>query len=89
MKDKIQYLWMFIKIKFDKYMIKWGYYPVARYAENPLMKYPRNIDCFCGARVKSKNCCLPKQPRIVTLEQAQYLAPYMMEVEKRQGVARL
>lgn len=34
---------------------------VADYIENPMLKYPRNVECWCDSGRKSKHCCLPKQ----------------------------
>lgn len=25
---------------------------------NPILKYPRNHECFCGSKLKFKKCCL-------------------------------
>lgn len=83
MKDKLKYFWLFLRVKIDKLMTKFGYYPMSTYAENPLLKYPRNTLCFCGSDQKAKACCLPKQPRIILIEQAQWLAPYMEQVKQR------
>jgi Na+-transporting NADH:ubiquinone oxidoreductase subunit NqrF len=33
--------------------------PKAGFVWNPLLKFPRNNNCFCGSTKKAKNCCLP------------------------------
>ena len=35
------------------------------YVWNPLLKYPRNSDCFCGSHLKFKKCCLSKVKPVV------------------------
>lgn len=32
------------------------------YERNPLLKFPRNQDCFCGSEKKFKRCCLKYMP---------------------------
>jgi len=32
---------------------------------NPILKYPRNHICFCGSRIKFKDCHLEKTPKTV------------------------
>lgn len=36
------------------------YYPKPGNEWNPLHRYPRNLECFCGSEIKAKKCCLPK-----------------------------
>lgn len=39
------------------------------YQWNPLAnRYPGNKGCFCGSGVKAKRCCIPHQPRILTVD---------------------
>lgn len=38
--------------------------------QNPLLKWPRNANCFCfKTKIKAKNCCLPKQAQIVPVNE--------------------
>lgn len=50
------------------------------YVENPLLKYPRNLPCWCGSSHKAKSCCLPKQAPVVDFEQGVVLRGYMVHV---------
>ena len=53
------------------------------YAVNPLMKFPRNENCFCGSQKKAKRCCLGKLPKTVPLQQAIQLSKYMLHVQRQ------
>lgn len=53
------------------------YKPKPGYTFNPLLKLPPNFNCFCGKKVKTKKCCLPKLKRAVPEEQAVSLMKYV------------
>lgn len=57
---------------------------------NPLMSYPRNLPCPCGAKVKFKKCCLPKMGRVVKAEDHAALQTFVSTVKTQHanGVAK-
>lgn len=69
---KIKYLLKVKILRLHKYKLI-----AADYLENPLLKYPRNLDCFCGSKLKAKKCCIPKQARIIPADQAIQLKRYL------------
>lgn len=38
---------------------------------NPMTNYPRNVECWCGSKIKAKKCCLPNLSPIVTKRDAE------------------
>ena len=75
------------RIRLDKLFIKLRLFSLVngRYALNPLVKYPRNLGCWCGSGAKAKRCCLPTLSRVVLAEQAVLLKHYLMAVEVYRG----
>lgn len=57
--------------------------PPPGYSFNPLLKYPPNINCFCGTYAKAKKCCLPKLKRIIPERDAIPLRTYIEYIERR------
>jgi hypothetical protein len=82
--DRINW-WMFnVKILVAKFLMKHGIVPsmLSRdFVKNPLLKYPRNLECWCGSNKRSKNCCLPKQARVCRIEHAKILNQFMTHIE--------
>lgn len=59
-----------------------------RYMLNPLLKYPKNLPCFCGSGNKAKSCCLSKISKTVPIEQGMKLREYVdyaQQFERRIG----
>lgn len=49
---------------------------------NPLLKYPPNLQCFCGKTIlKAKRCCLPKLKPAVPVKYANMFKQYMKEIK--------
>lgn len=55
------------------------------FVRNPLYRYPRNIDCYCGSHVKFKKCCLQTMPTYVTVREARMSIDYLAYVEETLG----
>lgn len=49
--------------------------PKKNHDWNPLLKYPRNEECFCGSGLKFKKCCLNGAFRAVPVEIAEAVKP--------------
>jgi hypothetical protein len=65
-----------------------AYKPKDGLVFNPLLKYPRNIPCFCGSALKAKRCCIPKLKRAIPLERLEELKAYMDHVDAmREGLS--
>ena len=77
--------WVRIRRWIRLQLVKRGYLKVW---PNPLLRYPRNLPCWCGSGRKAKVCCLFKQPRSVPAETAAMLEKYMIHVKlaNTQGV---
>lgn len=78
--------WHFnVKVFLAKWLMKtFGYVPWflrTEFAKNPLLKYPRNIKCWCGSHKKAKFCCLPQQAKVCRVENVKFLTQYMKAVE--------
>ena len=56
--------------------------------DNPLLKFPPNLRCFCGAEPEkpAKRCCLPKMSLKVPDTDAQLGRDFMSWVLKRLGM---
>jgi hypothetical protein len=54
------------------------------YGTNPLLKYPRNVECFCGSKKKSKNCCLLRLNPYLPQKECDMLAQYMRDFREHQ-----
>lgn len=50
-------------------------------AHNPLMKFPRNMNCPCDSGKKFKKCCLPWMPRVIDSKLAEEYASAMDKPE--------
>jgi len=48
---------------------------------NPMLKYPRNLDCYCGSNEKFKACCLPKQAKQIPIELGLKLKEYLKYIK--------
>lgn len=57
------------------------YAPKPGYVFNPLLNYPRNKLCFCGSKLKAKNCHLPKLSQTCLAEEEKHLRQYLDYVE--------
>lgn len=53
--------------------------PVPGWEWSPMLSYPRNRRCYCGADRKYKHCHGPGEVRVVTKEKADFLRGYMRE----------
>jgi hypothetical protein len=40
------------------------------YELNPFLKYPRNMNCYCGSGLKYKRCCISTDPLAIPKEAA-------------------
>jgi len=56
-----------------------SYKPKPGHGDNPLLKYPRNDECFCGSKKKAKSCCLPRINPYLPIKEVEKLAKYMNE----------
>jgi uncharacterized protein YecA (UPF0149 family) len=84
-------LWILVKTKI-KYIVKVRVLRmqdkrpiIADYVENPMLKYPRNVECWCDSGRKAKHCCLPKQSRILPQEIAKQARVLFMFKQKQFG----
>lgn len=50
---------------------------------NPLLKYPRNRECYCGSRIKHKKCCVNNKSPFVSKAQAEEFTAYMKDTGAR------
>jgi len=75
-------IWLKFKVRYDVFLLKYFKIPINGYALNPLKKFPRNEYCWCGSFLKSKNCCLPKQPNTLPSEMASVAKKYMNYINK-------
>lgn len=73
---KIKYFFKVKILRLHKYKLI-----AADYLENPLLKFPRNLPCFCGSSLKAKRCCLPKQAKVIPADQAIKLKQYIDYVD--------
>lgn len=48
--------------------------------ENPIFRYPKKQKCFCGSGVIFKKCCKPRQPKYITVKEADELEKALKEV---------
>lgn len=75
-----------VKLKPVRKAIRWQWFRFKHwsgamvYVENPLLKYPRNMQCWCGKEYKAKMCCLPRQAPVVEYQQGLVLRGYMAHV---------
>lgn len=51
--------------------------PAPGWAWNPLLRYPRNLACYCGSGKKFKKCHEAREVRVVTKEKAEFLNGYL------------
>ena len=58
---------------------------IADYVENPMLKYPRNVECWCDSGRKAKYCCLPKQSGILPQEIAKQVRVLLLFKKKQHG----
>lgn len=56
------------------------------HVRNPLLKYPVNEWCWCGSRVKAKNCCLPGVNKYIPKYQERKLklTEYVKKIRSKQ-----
>jgi len=50
---------------------------------NPILKYPRNHDCFCGSKIKFKKCCLPAAKMAIETQPASLTKALANRVRKK------
>lgn len=82
------WLWLtvYVVAYVDKISLRYGiklFNVDRRYALNPMVSYPRNMNCWCGSKLKAKVCCLPGQARIVPADMAPRLGEYMKYINGR------
>ena len=89
--SKLIALWILIKTKI-MYVIKVDILRlhnskpiIADYVENPMLKYPRNVECWCDSGRKAKYCCLPKQAGILPQEIAKQVRVLLLFKKKQHG----
>jgi hypothetical protein len=51
---------------------------------NPLRRYPKNQNCFCGSLLKAKKCCLPHLTEAVSKEFAAEITKDWDKILKRE-----
>ena len=72
------------KVFYAQTLMKFGIVPkalVKQFAPNPMLKFPRNADCWCGSYKKAKHCCLPKQAPVTPAHMVEPLKKYMVRLE--------
>jgi hypothetical protein len=52
------------------------------YTLNPFLKYPRNMECYCGSGVKYKRCCISTDPLAIPKKAAEIAKPLIDRVRK-------
>ena len=73
-----------LKVFYGQTCMRLGFVPQSlrnAFAPNPMLKYPRNLNCFCGSYKKAKHCCLPKQAPVMPAEFAEKLRSFMRQAE--------
>lgn len=50
---------------------------ISSFTRNPLLKYPRNINCFCGSGKKFKVCCFKTIPHFISKREAKKNKQYL------------
>jgi hypothetical protein len=53
--------------------------------KNPMLEYPRNWKCWCGANKQAKKCCLPKMTPVIPERDAEIGLSYMAYVKENYG----
>lgn len=86
---KLKAFWLLLRTKI-KYIIKVKILKLqkrrlikADYLENPMLKYPRNNNCWCGSHLKAKKCCLPKQAKALPADMTKPLKMYVKEIRSK------
>lgn len=73
-----------IKVFIAQTLMKFGIVPnslINQFAPNPMLKFPRNEDCWCGSFKKAKHCCIPKQAPVCPTEMVEPLKKFITRVE--------
>ena len=65
-------------------------YKAAQHMDwNPLLKFPRNLPCFCNkTQLKAKNCCLPKIHVAIDKREHAKLDVFVQQMREMQAKAR-
>ena len=58
---------------------------IVTFARNPMLDYPRNMTCPCGAGLKFKNCHLPQLPDRIPAEEVDRI---MVQLRKIKSLSR-
>lgn len=51
--------------------------------DNPLLKYPVALPCFCGSKIIYRMCCMSRTLKFVAPEKGKLLKKYMDDVFRR------
>ena len=57
----------------------------VKMVKNPMLDYPGNVKCWCGAKKLAKNCCKPKMSKEIPIGDAYLGAMYMKHVKEQMG----
>jgi hypothetical protein len=71
------------KVFYGQTLMRFGIVPAALirdFQPNPMLKYPRNENCWCGSYKKAKHCCLPKQAPVMPADMVPKLKSFINQV---------